>query len=386
MKVLHIGKYYPPHWGGMETALKDICEVIASSVDLEVVVSADGRLTTTEHGRGFRIHRFATWGTLRSQPVSPGLLPFLLGCKADIVHLHEPNPMAMAAFLASRNQAQLVIHYHSDIVRQKILAPFYRPLLDRGLDRAAVILAGSQELIDHSPVLARVASKCLAVPFGVDLGPFLALPAKPASGPSSAAIPRILAVGRLSYYKGFHHLIEAVRYLPARLVIAGEGEMRASLEQQVRRLGLEDRVELAGRVSDTQLLALYGAADIFCLSSCERSEAFGLVQLEAMGAGLPVVSTNLPTGVRAINVHGETGLVVAPHDPAALASALQVLLADPCLRRRMGEAGRRRAATHYSRETMGSRILDIYASVVRPSGPQLHFDLSVRSPVREVTR
>lgn len=358
MKVLHVGKYYPPHWGGMETALKDMCEVLSSRVDLEALVAADGRASTTEIVKGVRVSRMASLGTFCSQPLVAGLGRRLRQAEVDVVHLHEPNPLAMISFLLSGSTAPLVIHYHSDIVRQKKLRLLYRPWLEWGLARASAIVTGSQELVDHSPVLSRWRNKCVVIPFGIDLAQFLAIDRAEVRPAQS---PLILAVGRLAYYKGFHYLIEAMRGIPsARLAIAGEGEQRQALEQLIARLDLGGRVELCGRLTDPELLEWYSRADIFCLPSCERAEAFGLVQLEAMGAGLPVVSTDLPTGMRAVNRNGETGAVVPPHDPAALSAALTCLVADASLRRRQGEAARRRALELFSRDRMGEQILALY--------------------------
>jgi len=266
-------------------------------------------------------------------------------------------------FLLSGNQAALVIHYHSDIVRQKRLRWLYRPWQEAGLARAQAIVVGSQELLDNSPVLARWRHKCAVIPFGIDLAPFLAMER---SAPSAAGEgpPLILAVGRLAYYKGFHHLIAAMADVPqARLAIAGEGPERRNLEEAIGSNRLAGRVELCGRLDDPALLDLYRRASLFCLPSCERSEAFGLVQLEAMGAGLPVVSTDLPTGMRAINRHGETGFVVPPRDPAELAAALARLCSDARLRVRLGAAARRRAQELFSREVMGHRLLALYHRV-----------------------
>lgn len=367
MKIVHVGKYYPPHWGGMETALKDMCEVLASRVELEALVASDGRASTTEMVRGVRVSRLANLGTLFSQPLVAGLGRRLRSSGADVVHLHEPNPLAMVSFLLSGSSAPLVIHYHSDIVRQRKLRLLYRPWLEWGLARAAAIVAGSAELVEHSPVLSRWRDKCVVIPFGIDLARFLAI-GRPENQPAAPA-PLILAVGRLAYYKGFHYLIEAMRQLPAaRLVIAGDGEERAALEQLIGKLGLGARVELCGRLSDPQLLDWYRRADIFCLPSCECAEAFGLVQLEAMGAALPVVSTDLPTGMRAVNRDGETGAVVPPHDVKALAAALARLAADPALRRRQGDAGRRRALELFSRDRMGEQILALYHKLCRSEG------------------
>jgi rhamnosyl/mannosyltransferase len=362
LSVLQLGKFYPPRWGGMETAVRDLCEVLRRSVDLRLLVANHERGDRIENRGGVEVHRLRTWGQLFSQPLTPGLWRRIRSSPAGIVHLHEPNPLAMISFLLSGHPGRLVIHYHSDVVRQKRMAVAYRPWLERGLQRAAAVIVGSEELLDSSPVLAGWRSKCHVIPFGIDLDPFLSITR---SETHSHQPPTVLAVGRLSYYKGFQHLIEAMAQTPARLVIVGEGPERAELEAQIRRLGLASRVQLTGAVSSSRLRTFYRQADVFCLSSCERSEAYGLVQLEAMGAGLPVVSTDLPTGVRAINVCGETGLVVPPGDVARLAAALSRLAADAPLRRRMGEAARERARKLFSRDRMAARVLELYKAVAQ---------------------
>ena len=362
MKVVHIGKFYPPHWGGMETALKDICEVLSTQIEVEALVAADGPRAVSGTVRGVKVSRLGIRGTLFSQPLMRGLGACLRSLQADVVHLHEPNPLAMVQYLISGNPSPLVIHYHSDIVRQKRLRWFYQPWLTMGLARAQAIVVGSQELLDSSPVLKRWKNKSVVIPFGIELEPYLAIQ-RPAATPQSAR-PLILAVGRLAYYKGFHYLIEAMQKVPAaRLAIVGEGPERAQLEARIAERGLGSRVELCGRLADPALLDWYRRADIFCLPSCERSEAFGLVQLEAMGAGLPVVSTDLPTGMRAINRHEVTGLVAPPHDAGALATALARLAADPVLRQGFGAAARARAQRLFGRDLMGRRILELYSKL-----------------------
>ena len=356
MRVLQIGKFYPPHWGGMETALKDICESLAGQVDFEVVVAnSDGHRKEEVRG-GIAVTRLANFKTLFSQPLTPSLFGELRRRRADIVHLHEPNPLGLAAFLASGNPARLIIHYHSDIVRQRLLFRLYRPILERGLARAEAIVVGSPQLRDSSIVLKRWRHKCVVVPFGIDLRPFLSLnPVRHSDEPV-----QVLAVGRLSYYKGFQHLIRAAQQINVRVVIAGAGEMEKELRALVTKLGLHDRVQLVGRVSEERLLELFSTSHIFCLPSCEPSEAFGLAMVEGMAAGLPVVSTDLPTGVRLVNRAGETGLVVPPADPEELVRALSRLAGDPGLRSRMGAAGRARAQSLFARDVMGQAILDLY--------------------------
>jgi len=342
----------------METVLKDICETTCEAVQLQVVVASEDFRTRDELCHGVSVKRLASLGIWFSQPVTPGILSVLRATKADLVHLHEPNPLATAAYLAAGCPGRLIVHYHSDIVRQKKLSRLYRPLLHWALRKAEAIIVGSRELLESSPVLARHRSKCVVIPFGIDLRPFLAVRRKP-----SAGAPLILAVGRLSYYKGFQYLIEAMRDLPARLVIVGDGERRAELEHQIRTLGLQHKVLLSGQTSFARLLDYYAEADLFCLPSCHASEAFGLVMVEAMAAGLPVVSTDLPTGVRSVNAHGQTGLVVPPAQVEPLRAALALLSLQRGLRERLGQNGRARAQEIFSREKMGRQILNLYGAV-----------------------
>jgi rhamnosyl/mannosyltransferase len=364
VKVLHIGKFYPPRWGGMETALKDLCEVSAAAgMEVEALVSHSGIREQRELLNGVTVRRMATAGTLFSQPISPAMPLYLARTDAGLVHLHDPNPLAALAWFLARRQlagTPLIVHYHSDIVKQKRLAALYRPLQSEMLRSAAAIIAGSAELVESSPILRPWRSKCEVIPFGIDVAPYTALRRRPRRpGP-----PRILAVGRLSYYKGLQYLVTAMKGVDAELTIAGEGEMRGQLENQIHELRLESRVTLAGRVSAEGLLDCYRSADIFCLPSCERSEAFGLVQLEAMGAGLPVIATDLPTGARSISIPGKTGLRVPPGDAAALAQALRQLCGNPELAARMGTAARQRAIREFSREAMGERVHRLYDRVL----------------------
>ncbi|MEZ5399635.1 MAG: glycosyltransferase [Bryobacteraceae bacterium] len=370
MRVVHIGKYYPPRWGGMETAVQDLCETTARWAEVEAVVAHAGTRSVRERRNGVQITRLAAPAVLLSQPLAWGLPGYLRGIRADLLHIHEPNPLAVMAWLgidaASPRPTPAILHYHSDIVRQRIGRRLYHPVQQRAFARAAAIVAGSRELIDSSPGLGPWREKCEVIPFGIRLEPYLAIDR--GDEPTGSEPPVILAVGRLSYYKGFQYLIDAMRGLRARLVIAGEGELRPALEARIREQNLEDKVMLAGRLTEEELVDNYRRASIFCLSSCERSEAFGLVQLEAMGAALPIISTDLPTGVRAVNQHGITGLVVPPHDAAALAQAIGTLLADGALRRRMADAARARAIAEFSRDVMGSRIERLYTRVLRTAG------------------
>jgi rhamnosyl/mannosyltransferase len=174
----------------------------------------------------------------------------------------------------------------------------------------------------------------------------------------------VLAAGVLRYYKGLHILLDAMRHIDAMLLLVGDGPERDRLEQIAAEYGIAHRVRFAGRVVDEALPAYYHAADVFVLASHLRAEAFGIVLLEAMAAGLPVVSTKLGTGTSVVNQHGVTGFVVPPADPHVLVRALQVLLANDELRRWMGEQARKRVLAHYTDEHMLDRTLAVYAEAM----------------------
>jgi rhamnosyl/mannosyltransferase len=147
------------------------------------------------------------------------------------------------------------------------------------------------------------------------------------------------------------------------LLVAGDGERRDELERQASVLGVDDRVRFLGYVGDDRLLDCYSVADVFVLPSVEPSEAFGIVQLEAMAHGLPVVNTDLPSGVPWVSQDGRTGLTVPPRDPEALATAVRRLLEDESLRERFGENARRRVETEFSEDRLLSQTLDVYRTV-----------------------
>jgi glycosyltransferase involved in cell wall biosynthesis len=181
--------------------------------------------------------------------------------------------------------------------------------------------------------------------------------------------PLLLGVGRLIYYKGFEIAIRALSKLPrARLLLIGDGPLRESLESQARECGVSERVTFLGDVHNNAIAPYYLACDVYLLPSTERSEAFGIVQIEALAAGLPVVNTSLPSGVPYVSRHGETGLTVPPNDAEALAAATARLLSDPELRARFGAAGRIRARDDFSKDVLAERLLAIYEGRSLDSG------------------
>jgi len=367
LRILHVYKDYFPVLGGIENHVKLLAEhQAAQGHEVTVLVTSPGPRTTVEVLNGVQVIKAARLATVASTPLSLSLPWQFSRQRPDLTHLHFPYPVGeMAHYLLGRGR-RAVLTYHSDVVRQANLLRFYAPLMRRLLRRVQRIIVSSPNYLESSAVLREFRYKCQVVPYGIERARFLA-----ASAEQGLAIrarygggPLILFVGVLRYYKGLHYLLEAMPQIPARLLIVGDGPMRGALQAQASALRLGDKVIFAGRVADEELPAYYRAADVFVLPASERSEAFGLVQLEAMTSGLPVVSTELGTGTSFVNLHGESGLVVPPKDPAALAQAINALLGDEPLRRRLGEGAKARSAL-FTVERMLAGIAEVYTQALQ---------------------
>jgi len=370
LRVLHVGKFYPPHMGGMETHLQALCNQLHDAVDLEVVVASDDHSGKQEMLDGVAVTRVPTRLMLASTPLCTAMIPRIRAYRGEIVHLHLPNPMGVLAYLASGHRGHLVVTYHSDMVRQKVLGPLFEPVLHTALRRSSAIIATSPNYLHTSPVLARHRSRCEVIPLGIPLQDF-----DHCDADSIAVVRReygdrlIVSVGRLVYYKGFEYLIRAMTRVKGRLLIIGEGPLRNKLKALAADLGVADRVYFLGRIDHNRLVACYHAALVFVLASTARSEAFGLTQVEAMAAGLPVVNTQLDSGVPFVSLHEQTGLTVPPADPDALAAAINRLLVNQDLRQSLGRMARMRAQKEFSLDAMVSRTLSLYDRVMRDQVP-----------------
>jgi rhamnosyl/mannosyltransferase len=396
MRILHIYKDYYPIVGGIENHVRLLAEAQARhGLDVTVLVTnLSARTTITETG-GVRVIRAGRLAHLASTPLSLAFFTQLRRLPVDIAHLHFPYPPGELGNLLFRPGRRTVITYHSDVIRQQGILRLYRPLLRRVLRQADRIIATSPDYIESSPYLREVAGKCAVVPLGIDPTPFLRAddrveairaqfqpaseqalteveqPAAETTSPIADAAtsldqsphrvrPLILFVGRLRYYKGLQYLLEAMRSIDATLVVIGTGPMAAEWQQLTRNCGLQERIHFLGEVADEELPAFYQAADVFVLPASHRSEAFGVVQLEAMAAGTPVVSTDLGTGTSFVNQDGLTGFVAPARDASALARAVNRLLADSELRRSMGEEGRRRVLEHFTVDRMVDGVIRVY--------------------------
>jgi glycosyltransferase involved in cell wall biosynthesis len=361
LRALQVGKFYPPYMGGMETHLQLLCENLQRAIQVQVVVANHRSHSQQDEVRGINVSRAGSLFNISAAPICPEMVLAIRRSPADLVHLHMPNPTAVLALLASGHRGKIIVTHHSDVVRQRALNKVFQPLLDRLLRRASAIIATSPNYLDTSPTLSPYRDRCHVIPYGIPLEPFAFRDeARVRAIRAEHGERLILSIGRLVYYKGFEYLIRAMSRINGKLLIIGDGPLRRRLEQLARAAGVLDRVGFLGEMQNEETIPFYQAADLFALGSIARSEAFGIVQLEAMACGKPVVNTRLDSGVPFVSLDGVTGLTVPPQDSDALAAAINRLLDDPSLRVRYGEAARRRVREEFSIEVMMRRTLELY--------------------------
>ena len=361
-KILQINKFYYPWLGGVETVVKDITDSLNGQPDWQVDVlvcqAKGGR--TVENINGATVYRAASYGKLLGMPVSLDFFRLLkkLWNDYDQIIIHHPFPLVNLA-LPFLTKKPLIIWYHCDIVRQKISKLPFLPFINYGLRQAKLILASSQRLIDFSKPLGRYKNKCRVVYFGLKLDDYqlnetIKSQAQTIHQQYAVNNKLILSIGRLVYYKGFEYLIAAMADNDYGLLIVGQGPEEAKLRQLINHYNLNERVQIIPAVADTR--PYYAASDLFVLPSCAASEAFGIVQLEAMAYGKPVVNTDLPTGVPEISLDGQTGLTVPPQDSAALAAAINQILNDPALAEQYGQAAGQRARAIFDKQLFTEKL------------------------------
>lgn len=365
LSIVHVYKDYWPVVGGIENHIKDLAEAEAAlGHEVTVLVTNPGGRPSRETLNGVQVIRAARLATVASTPLSL-TLPFLLSrLRPDVSHIHFPYPVGELSQWLLRRKRPYVITYHSDVVKQQRILRFYNPLLRRVLAEAAGILVASPNYVQSSPYLRPLAAKCTIVPFAVDVERFAG------AEPLFARDGRftLLFLGRHRYYKGGDDLTRAVAQLPAdlpvRLLMGGDGPLRSEWEQLSRSLGMQEKIQFVGELSEADLPKFYASGDLFVLPANSRAEAFGKVLQEAMAAGLPCLTTELGTGTSFVVQDGVTGRVVLPQQPEALAIAIQQLASQPELCQQMGQAGQARARQEFSLEQMMERVQGVYTAAL----------------------
>lgn len=361
--IVQIGKYYPPHMGGMETHIRNLVSGLSVSEDVRVIVAGDSIRRRIDKLDGAVITRVPILGVLASMPVTPTLPWELMRLRPALVHVHVPNPAAAFAIVAARYHGPLVIMHQSDTLGRRTLKRLADPFVNAMMRRADRIIVASQRYLSSSEELAPFREKCAVIHMGINIEKEREdIEAESAQVVQQYGQRLVLAVGRLVGYKGFIYLLEAMRTVDATLLLVGTGPLDAALKQSAQDFGVSHKVKFLGKVENLQ--KYYRASSVFVLPSISRAEAFGLVQLEAMAAGLPVINTDLNSGVPEVSLDGITGITVPPEDANSLAQAINMLLENDALRKRMGEAGRIRAHREFAPGLMIERTMQLYEEVL----------------------
>jgi len=376
MRIAHVCPWFYPHLGGVESHVRSLSrELAARGHDVTVVTTRhDPALPTDEAFDGFHVVRVKPRAVLLRTPVVPRLKAVLRELPVDIIHAQSPPPLSAyyASGVAKARGIPFVVTYQCDLEIPAfggalVESAFRRTLGAATLRRADRIVvttrtyaATSRQVWRYNPAV---------IPAGVDPHRFhagidgSALREKLGIPPGR---PMVLSVSRLVPHKGLEDFIEAARYVPyADFVIAGEGPSLPALQRLARRLGVQDRVRFAGRVSDEELPALHAAADAFVLPSISRLEAFGIAALEAMSTGTPVVLSDIP-GVREVIEDGREGLLADPLNPGDLGAKIRVVLADPGRAEAMGRRGREKVLAAFSIERIAIQLEALYESLQSP--------------------
>ena len=383
VKILHIGKYFPPDPGGMETYLRDlmICSDQQGTRSVALVHHSRPGIPSSEEiytldDVSVEVSRVASWFKVLFTPISPAfpwkLHKLIKQHRPDILHLHLPNPSAFWVLALSSSRAlPWVVQWQSDVLTPasrpvlKWFYQLYRPLENALLKRARRIIATSEQYRLTSSVLQAFRDKTTVVPLGItDRFGTRGNPGNVAKLPPHGAL-KVIAVGRLAHYKGLDVLIKAVaESTNVELDIVGQGDEAQGLRRLTITLGLENRVRFHGALSDVARDALLLASDCLCLPSTDRTESFGIVLLEAMSASKACVITDVPgSGMTAVVHAGQTGLVVPPGDSSALAAAFDHLVHDRSHLQELGAQGRAKFLEQFTIDRSAATTLDLYTQV-----------------------
>ncbi|MDU7692952.1 MAG: glycosyltransferase [Helicobacter sp.] len=329
-KILQLGKFYPPHIGGIESLMQDLSQALAqNNFDVFVLCSNKAPILPNYENPmpNLKIKRTKSLGIIAKTSISPQMIFDLTKNlkKIDVIHLHMPDPMATLAlfiactFISNKKRPKIILHWHSDIIKQKFLLKLFLPLQHWALKNADAIIATSQNYINTSPQLAHFRHKCCVIPIGID---DIANPQTSPTPKTRNSRNRILSVGRLGENKGFKYLIDAMKLLiDYELEIIGSGEEYAALDAQIKANNLQNRVFLSGAKNRDEIAKCYKNANYFVLASLQ--ESYGIVLVEALCFGLPIICTNLAlSGSSFINQHKMTGLLVDPKNSTQIANAI----------------------------------------------------------------
>ncbi len=369
IQVLHVFKtYYPDSLGGVEQVIRQLTSVTASMgvTNKIFTLSRNAGVTPVLYDGATKILRSPVDIEVASTPMS--LRAFArfreAARKADLIHYHYPWPFGDLLHLLAGQDKPAVLTYHSDVVRQRLLMPLYRPLMRRFFSKVKAIVPTSPNYLKSSRLLQDYLDKTTVIPIGLNESSYHNPEAERiAHWRSEVGENFFLFVGVLRYYKGLHILLDACAGSNSRVVIVGAGPVEADLKQQAARLGLTN-VEFLGAVSDEDKAALLELCRAVVFPSHLRSEAFGVTLLEGAMHGRPLISSEIGTGSSYVNIDGLTGIVVPPDDPVALRAAMHRLQTDTACADEMGLRARARFEKLFTAQQMSESYIALYRKVL----------------------
>ncbi len=366
MKVLHLGKFCPPTEGGIEVFTYDLLGYL-NKIGVKADLLCFGRKDEFSMYKNFSFFSSKTHIKLNSAPLSLSYIKRFLKIQSDyeIIHIHSPNPLA--ELLTIFTNKPVIVHWHSDIVKQKLSYLFYKPLQQKVLKKARKIICTSPQYLQTSIQLKNFKEKSVVVPLGLDFKR-LSFGKRDNKFSKFLKIRKnkkvVLSIGRLVEYKGFEYLIEAGKYINdnVNIVIIGEGPSYDILSKKIKKLKLENKVFLFGKVKS--IAEYIKSCDVFVLPSISRNEAFGLVLVEALYFGKPLITTNVyGSGMSYVNQNKKTGLIVPPRNSQALAKAINEILSNEEIYKYFSRNAIERFK-EFNIDTIGNKILKLYENVI----------------------
>ena len=371
MRILQLGKAYPPvNLGGVESTIQLINEGLHKEKIKCDVLGVNYKFESVEEKLHFgSIFRSSLIIKLFSTLLSLSLIFKLNKIKNnyDVIHIHHPDPMSAVALWFSNSSTKVVLHWHSDILKQRFLLKLFNPIQTWLLNRADVIIATSLNYAEGSSVLLPFKNKIKIVPIGLDNSKLCIDPFK-----VNQILERyknhkiILSIGRMSYYKGYEYLIDSVRLIKedCKILIIGGGKLSEKLKASIpsEHLG---KIEFLGNLNDLDRNCYLAACDIFVLSSIYKTEAFAIAQVEAMYFGKPIISTEIPgSGVHWVNLNNISGLTIPIKDSKSLAIAINKIVDDSKLYNRLAKGAFNRYQTQFTQELMIRRLICLYKELL----------------------
>lgn len=355
--VLHVCKVFLPTKGGVQIVIDRIRKGLADQFKSIVISTSAGSSTLISTDDGALI-TIRSMGEIKSLPISPGLAPALWkwAKKSDLLVVHYPFPLADAAIALVRFRLPpVIIYWHSEIISQKYARWLIKPMTHLMLTRCKAIIVSSPRLIEHSKFLKKFERKCHVIPFGYE----------PQRSIEIADDGYFLCIGRHVHYKGIEVLIRSLIYCDAYIRIIGIGPLLAFHRELADALGVANRVQFITNADDQEVQLQISHCKALVLPSIMPSEAFGLVQMEAMSLGKPVINTYLPSGVPWVARNMKEGLTVNPEDEKALAWALTKLLKDKELLKKLGNSARLRWEDKFTMKQFCDETAKLYSELLR---------------------